>query len=342
MRAYLYREGDDFVMPPELAPFERERMEPPDGVLLEKDGSRRLDPAFFSPAAPDKAEVFLFPYDLGHFVNFLREDGCAVFLRRLPHFSGNERRHVFSDNGDIAGCPPLPSGFLKRSLLRSWGQALAGKPHVFTQPEAPSPRCIVTWYELPAHVAADKPHFDWHKLRYDCSFVGAYSHVLRNAACTALEREPALRFYNGGFDSIIVCDNTFFHKEQPEEEKARRRELFRRVTKDSLMVLCPPGVGPQSVRMYETMYYGRIPLLFTTQARYPLEDRVPYSAFCYTIAESDVLRSGEIVRGILASHNEQDLHARCALACKTWNRHFSNAGRAAAMAGFIRELAGMD
>ncbi|MDL2266524.1 glycosyltransferase family 47 protein [Desulfovibrio sp. OttesenSCG-928-G15] len=341
MRAYMYREGVDFAMPPELAPVERHKLEPPDGVVPALSGERLPDPDFFTPASPQEADIFLFPYDLGHFVNILRPKGCAEFLRSLPYLSGREGRHVFSDNGDVAECLPLPVGLLKRSLLRSYGAALPDKKHIFQATSADSPRCIVTWYELPAHVAADKPHFDWRSLRYDCSFVGAFTHMLRQVACAAMEKEEGLRFYNGGFDSIFVQGNAFYSKEQTPEERMRKQEIFRRVTKDSLLVLCPPGVGPQSVRMYETMYYGRVPVLFTTTVRYPLEDSLDYSAFSFTVPEKYVLQTGRMVRSILMEHGKEALCARGRLACKIWSTRFSNAGRGKAMAGYIRELAGM-
>ena len=325
----MYEEGRDFVLPPFFDAIARDRLEPPEPlVILEGEWAsarRRANPVLFFPASPGEADVFLFPYDLGPLINFLQPAGCAAFLESLPYLAGREHCHVFADDGDIAEPLPLPVWLLKRSLLTAPALPDPSLPFVFRPPGPRGAGCIATPYGVSAHVLADAPSFDWTGIRYDCSFVGAFSHPYRKAACASLERESGLRFYNGGFDNIEMHGRVFVTRKMPPEEQAERQARFRQVTKASLTVLCPPGVGPQSVRLYETMYYGRVPVLFTHRARYPLEHLIDYERFCFFIAEDAIMDSGRILSGLLRELPAEALHERCTLACKTWNRYFRDA-----------------
>lgn len=327
MACYLYREGRDFNLPPAMALIARDRLEAPEEfVLVSGDaaagGARVANPAFFFETPPQEAEVFLFPYDLGPLINLLRPGPCAEFLASLPFLRGRESRHVFSDDGDIAQPLSLPVWLFKRSLLTSPALPDPALPFVFRMPRAHAAGCIVTPYAVPEHVLADAPSFDWASLRYDCSFVGAFSHPYRKAACASLSRTRGLRFYNGGFDNLEIRGNVFLPKKMSPDELAERQARFRKVTGASLTVLCPPGIGPQSVRLYETLYYGRIPVLFTNRTRYPLEHLIDYERFCFFIAEDAIMDTGDILLRLLRKHAAEALRERCVLACKTWNTYF--------------------
>jgi hypothetical protein len=321
---YLYQEGRDFSLPPVFDSIARHRLEAPEGLVLieEATGARVANPNVFGAASPEEAEVFLFPYDLGPLINLLQPGPCTAFLAALPFFPGREKRHLFSDDGDIAEPLSLPVWLLKHSLLRSAGGPDVHLPFVYRASAATAPGCIAMPYTVPDWVLGDAPSFDWGALRYDCSFVGGFTNPVRKFICASLEREPGLRFYNGGFESLDMHGGVFTARHFSPEEVARRQELFRRVSKASLMVLCPPGVGPQSQRLYEAMYHGRIPALFTRKARYPLEHCIDYESFCFFIDEDELPEAGPAIKRILRDHAPEDLRERCVLACKTWNAYF--------------------
>jgi hypothetical protein len=325
---YIYRDGTDFVLPSAMDIQLRRTIEAPEGLVSIIDdgtdsGRRVPDPQYFFPVSPDEAAVFLFPYELGSLLNLMPLEQCTAFLQNLPYFKGRERRHVFSDHGDKAAVIPLPIWLLKQSLLTSAGEQCPTSLFFYRHPEVDSPFCIPLPYMLPEHNLLDKPEFDRSQLKYDCSFVGGFSHAIRNVACAAVAREFELRFFNGGFDCIDIHENNFFTtKEFAPEENARRQLLFRQIIKESLMVLCPPGVGPQSYRFYETLYYGRIPILFTRKIRYPLEHLIDYEGFCFFIEDDELLETGVIIKRILHEYSLDNLWDRCILACKTWNKYF--------------------
>ncbi len=338
LRCYLYREGRDFTLPEAFTGMSLNRPEAAECVVELPGGGHAPLPEYFERVSPDEAEVFLFPYDLGPILNCLFAEKTADFLRGLPYMKGREGRHVFSDNGDFPACILLPVLLFKRSLLKHADEdrgQVTSLARLQDHPNAPS--VFITWYRLPDHVAADKPDFNPDHIRYDCSFVGGYSNIIRNMAVKSLERQEDIRFYNGGFENMRLEGNSFHFLPQTPEESAERREIFRKVTKASLTVLCPPGVGPQSFRLYETMYYGRIPVLFTRKICYPYEDRIDYDAFCLFIEEGDISRAGQVLRRRLDEHSPEALWNKCVLACRTWNAWFHNRDRAARLTDGIRD-----
>ena len=66
--------------------------------------------------------------------------------------------------------------------------------------------------------------------------------------------------------------------------------------------LCSRGVGNFSVRFYETLAMGRIPIVINTDCRLPLSDVIDWTKHCIIIEESDIKNMSEI---ILEFHNSK-------------------------------------
>lgn len=63
---------------------------------------------------------------------------------------------------------------------------------------------------------------------------------------------------------------------------------------------CSRGVGNFSVRFYETLAMGRIPVLLNTDCRLPLQNKIHWKQHCVIIEEKDVGKMPEL---ILSFHN---------------------------------------
>ncbi|MDR2503641.1 MAG: glycosyltransferase family 47 protein [Deltaproteobacteria bacterium] len=337
LRCYVYQEGRDFILPDLYLETSRSLSVPAEGVLWREDGAAVPHTDFFTLCPAEEAELFFFPYDLGPILNILGADGTTALLKALPYLAGRERRHVFTDRGSFVSSVRLPVCLLKVSLTSAVCSPHPSIPFLYRDKETDGPDYMVLWLPVSAHVQADRPSFDWGRIRYDCSFVGAYSHVWRNAACRSMELCPGLRFYNGGFDDIILEGNIFSTRERTPEEKEIRRARFRKISKESLTILCPPGIGPQSFRMYEAMYYGRIPVLISGLILYPLQHLICFRDFCLIIDEGDVLRSGSILRDFLARNGADALREKCILARKTYLKYFTPENRPRRVAGMLTE-----
>lgn len=302
---FIYRDGEHFNLPrkfdeapPKLCEF----------AELDETGRPRPHPAAFYPVEnPEDAAVFLFPWDIGHYVDALLTAELDALLAALPYYPGRERRHLVCDGGDRTATISAPACLFKISLTRQNADAAIGN-----------------WYALPEHVAEARPSFDWAGIRYDCAFVGNVTCPLRKAAILGLQRESAgLRLKIDLDDSLYFAEGYYYSREQSPERLAERRALYLEATRRSLSVLCPPGIGPHSIRLYETMRLGRIPILFDNEAVYPLADAVDYPAFCLTIPAGEALRCGSILRDWLGAHSPEELREKCVLACRSWNMHLA-------------------
>jgi hypothetical protein len=106
---------------------------------------------------------------------------------------------------------------------------------------------------------AAQASFDWSVIAYDTSFVGNVTNVLRKAAVACIKQQaPGLRLLADFDNAFTVRDGYFFNTRERTDkaEMFHRQTLYRESLEKSLTVLCPPGVGPYSIRMYETMYMG--------------------------------------------------------------------------------------
>ena len=66
---------------------------------------------------------------------------------------------------------------------------------------------------------------------------------------------------------------------------------------------CSRGVGNFSVRFYETLAMGRIPVLLNTDCRLPLSDTIDWAKHCVIIEENEINKMAET---ILEFHNSKD------------------------------------
>ncbi|MBZ4036584.1 glycosyltransferase family 47 protein [Flavobacterium sp. 17A] len=65
-------------------------------------------------------------------------------------------------------------------------------------------------------------------------------------------------------------------------------EFFKNI-QESLYVFCLRGNGNFSVRFYEALIMGRIPVLIDTNARLPLEDLIDWKKHCLIVSENSII-----------------------------------------------------
>lgn len=279
-------------------------------AVVDESGGVRPDPeAFTEIFSAEAAEVFLFPWAIGQYIDAGRREDIWNVIASLPYFKGRENRHLIWDDGDFIFPPPHPVSLFKISVTGAIARS-----------------CVAAPYTLPAHMLAAQPSFDWSAIAYDTSFVGNVTNVLRKAAVASIRQQaPELRLLVDFDNAFTVRDGYFFNTRERADkaEMFRRQTLYRESLEKSLTVLCPPGIGPYSIRMFETVYMGRVPVLFEDNAVYPLAEQINYSAFCVRIAKSDVMATGEILRRWLKETPLDEIHQMGVFACRTWNRYFA-------------------
>jgi hypothetical protein len=309
---FLYREGVHFTLPPGLT-SQCPVPNPCAFVLRLPEGGLIPNPeAFYEVSDPEAAFFFLFPYDIGQYIDSCNLELTEQLIAGLPYLRGREARHIVCDYGDKTLCVTTGVCLFKISLLREH-QHLA----------------VPMWYDPPAHTRSERPSFDWSAIRYAVSFVGEESHIFRRAMIVSIKRQaPELKAFFQIRKDIKFVGNYFFKPPKSEDTVRQEQRTFLDSIRKSFSVLCPPGFGPQSVRLYETMLLGRIPVIFGERTAYPLEgspreNLIDYDSFCLRIPEKEILDTGTVLKNFFEQTPEKELRERCILACRTWNNKFA-------------------
>lgn len=300
-----YEEGEHFQLPPAMKTFFGTCQDLGRADFFLSDWKLATGKDLVQVDAPQDADFILFPYDIGWLVDALGPAGTMTFLRSLPYFDEHESRHVLVDHGDSSAVVETAALLFKISL-----------------PPGPVDRGVVQiWYRLPEHVARSGYTFSQGKIRYDISFVGTNTNRIRKLAVAMLQRERRLRSY---FDLVEgdVRDGLFCAS-PARTSSLDRQALFRKVAEESLAMLCLPGLGPMSVRLFEAMFFGRIPVVLKDFGRLPFEDAIAYDRFSIFISRSELQNVAEVLWNRLQAcrHEHADM---CREACATWHRHFSD------------------
>jgi hypothetical protein len=77
-----------------------------------------------------------------------------------------------------------------------------------------------------------------------------------------------------------------YRSAQPQEIYRRFHQSYRVILADSAFVLCPRGVGASSIRLFETMRAGRVPVVISDQWMPP--SGIPWDEFIVRIREKEL------------------------------------------------------
>jgi hypothetical protein len=263
---------------------------------------------FVSVPTPEQADFIVFPYVLDQFIMSLRVLAVHFFLRRLPHFQRFERKHVFFHCHD-RGQPLCTEALL---ITDDPDRSNTDDPFIDTLPHYPG-----------NHVLAAAPHCDFDKIDLDTNFIGTMSHQVRYDLIQSVMNEDGLNFLIRFPNTTDWgCANTsYLHMDDPAKKRKLER-LFLGAMQRSWTTLCPRGMGSSSIRFYETMCLGRIPVHVSDAYRLPFEDTIDYAEFCLFIPEADAGRAGPILRMWLAKRDRAKRIAMCRKARSVWEEYF--------------------
>jgi hypothetical protein len=150
-------------------------------------------------------------------------------------------------------------------------------------------------------------------LRYLFSFLGSFAtHAVRQRIGVL-----AGEWRHSATAAFLVKDTTRTSEAErsPEECEAFRRSYVDAM-RESKFILCPRGMCPSSVRLFETMKAGRVPVVISDDWVRPPE--VPWDEFAIVVREKDVTSIPSILSG-----EESTFPERAAGARRAWERWFS-------------------
>lgn len=117
---------------------------------------------------------------------------------------------------------------------------------------------------------------------------------------------------NDLYPNKVIKSNEWFDK--------NNLSLFKERTKNSYFGLCPRGIGIGTVRLWETMGSGTIPVIISDDYEKPLENIIDWDEFSVTIKEKDVEKTEEILK----SYSIEDIEKMTNKAIEIYDTYFSN------------------
>ena len=194
------------------------------------------------------------------------------FLYKLPYFNTHQEKHLLLSAHDWDG-PYDVSCIVAGNCMSKY----SGVRHI----------------SLPFEVKDIGCREDKTGIRYFTNFLGYYgSHQSRLELANSL-----VSFVNSGGEDLSIClqFNDRFYPRLPEEDREKKRTEFLDVMNESLTTLCPRGSGFNSIRFFETMCMGRVPILISDGCELPLEGEIDWDSLILRIDEGDIADIGPIL-----------------------------------------------
>ncbi len=286
LRIWCYQDGQDFDNS-----FTSTRLTP----LSDRSQWPRL--GIIAADRPDSADWLLFPYYLEHLAEYQTIEGMWRFLEQLPWFKGYESQHIFFSDHDCEAPYHSTANWFRASVNHDRQDSAA---------------CSIP-YQI--DTPTKQLHFDLSEIRFHVSFVG-FMGLLR-------ERVPLINGIIAEPRLIHKLDlSTSFHLHQTEDVRQERRQRYLDVSCESICVLCPRGEGSSSLRFFETLALGRIPVIQEPMLL-PFSDRIDYTRFVISIPENRTNEAGTIVYNWLAYLPDDELLQRFREARLAWEQHLA-------------------
>lgn len=103
---------------------------------------------------------------------------------------------------------------------------------------------------------------------------------------------------NHNFSDVLIEESNHYHHwnydNSYRDQKENLMQQYAKLIDESLFFLCPRGAGVSSIRLFEVMQAGRVPVIISDDW-IPI-DGIPWDEFSIRIAEKDLQKLDQIVR----------------------------------------------
>lgn len=136
----------------------------------------------------------------------------------------------------------------------------------------------------------------------ECQYFSGFQGTISTHPCRRLIRE----FIQKGIDNItpvyfLPKDKVFWSYEKKEQEKLHKEYI--NLLESTMFPLCPRGKGLNSIRFFESLKLGRIPVLAADDTKLPLEWMVDYDEFVVKVPEKDLGLADRYIKKWVTKHN---------------------------------------
>ena len=163
----------------------------------------------------------------------------------------------------------------------------------------------------------ENPYVDFRPPRQDCKYLASFVGSIGNHPVRAeLLKLPR--------DLFVIEDTTPFALKMlyggETEERHRFWSHYAEAIASAPFAICPRGQGPGSVRLFEVMQMGRVPVILSDEWVYPA--RVDWQACSISVPERELERLPEILGDYRARADEMGRKAR-----EEWEKYYAPSTR---------------
>lgn len=266
------------------------------------------DPIFFPPVTPDTADYFIVPIIIEsnelqprtRALNPAPEEAVRDLLACLPYFNRQTSpNHILFFYDDQFSPPRCVEGC--SLFLVSCHRATKWQACPYHSP-----------YLLSGAVPLGYPSISEARLLF--AFQGQGS--------VALRRQLAAKVSSSSQPNYFVINQRYFELYSPEERSRLGREWLVAVA-NSQFILCPRGEGLSSIRLFDAMALGRVPVVMGDDAKLPLADLIDYDSLAVRVPESNLEQLEEAIIDFKSAFDLAEVSLRLRAIAK---RYFSSWG----------------
>jgi len=317
--------------------------------LQEILGTGRLDRHFTEPHFTltddsDKADFFLFPFSIDPLFQKLGARACRIFLTSLHLYAKYPTRHIFflhDDQNLPLGLPSVIYRFTHDHHLREpnsitmpalidYGNSLFTEPKIlayhasfmgalnthFCRLQMIMPFLTPDEQELFATILPEINTL--HQARSNEKQYATLSKQLKLRIQKLFPRiveNNNLKYYL----NITFAQFRFLSEKERHHLFSKQKEVMQ----NSLLVLAPRGCGSYSIRFFEILAAGRIPILISDNYLPPLNWLVDYDDFIFRIPQNQILDIKQRIAEIFNQYSLPELNNRCLKARKFWEEYLA-------------------
>jgi hypothetical protein len=145
--------------------------------------------------------------------------------------------------------------------------------------------------------------------QYEVGFMGAFMGELRQDLAKVCSKFKLNSF---------IQEHQFWNSTKELNENAKIE--YNSMMKNCKFILCPKGNALNSTRFFESLCYGRIPVLISDDTRLPLETKIDYDRFILRIPESKIEKVEQHVIRYMQNHDLEKISKMCR---NVWEKYFS-------------------
>lgn len=252
--------------------------------------------------SPEEADYVFFPYCLGEMVERRGIEETEKYIKQLPHYAKHEFKHVF---------------YLYRGLSERFNSGAIFFRTGANQSYKDKNSEVISYVE---EDLKELIHYNLRKIKYDISFIGCdRTCQVRLQAVEQLKKCKKLKM------KIDVVDD-YFGRSKFESVRQERIKMFRDSIVESLLTFCPRGSGENTMRFFEVMSLGRIPVFIGDSCVFPFEDKIDWNDVCLRIPEKDIPNMESVIKDYIKSIGKKGLLDKGKKARTVWEEFFSANG----------------